>query len=64
MGSCDFRSQILRMVPNQAPVKTRNLEVTVLGYVQIGLCCSLPGISSQGMLVAAFSMHPEPPERS
>ena len=35
MGSCDFRSGVLRMAPsNQAPVKTRNLGATVLVYVQ------------------------------
>ena len=62
MGSCDFRSRVLRMVPsNQVPVKPRNRSD---GF---GICTRsdqvdyLPGISRDAgfttLLVAAFSVH-------
>ena len=62
MGSCDFRSGVLRMMPsNQAPVKTLNLEATVLVYVQDRIVLRLPGISRDAgcavPLMAAFSVN-------
>ena len=62
MGSCDFRSRVLRMGPsNQVPVKPRNLEAVVFEYVQDRTELTIFLASVFAMFLLVFESYRETP---